>query len=505
MNLLSKRFVFWFLFSLLTVETLSFIGFFERNVAYLTFVLVALVALILTLKNLKYGLWFLAAELVIGSHGYLLYGGSVESGLSLRITLWLIVMAVWFMNVLFKPRSYFNYYKEIFLNSAYRKPLIGILLVLFISAILGYFNNENSLWLIEAKRWIFALILLPLLYVIRSRKDLIEIGVIILLSLAWSFFKTIFILYVFSHGFMPLMFEIYGWTRYSLLGEITRMNDGGFYRIFTQSHIFMIPAFLLAWLFSLKLPSIKNSLNLSLNKTWLRIIYGALVFSSMVIIVGLSRSFWLGLLGACLVTVFLLLIKYKPNLLSVIKNLGALLVTLVFSLLLLLLVVKFPFPQPTTEIDYSLLTDRVTKLDESAASARWFLLPVMWEGIKEAPLLGHGFGKTLTYYSTDPRVQESTVDGYYTTSAFEWGWLDIWLKTGLIGIFFTLWFIWLILKETYGLYKKSDNHEALIGLGLLGSTFALVVVHFFTPYLNHPLGMSYLIGLVLVLRVYNSK
>ncbi|HMB66045.1 MAG TPA: hypothetical protein VKO42_04160, partial [Patescibacteria group bacterium] len=120
-------------------------------------------------------------------------------------------------------------------------------------------------------------------------------------------------------------------------------------------------------------------------------------------------------------------------------------------------------------------------------SSRWNLLPKLWSEIKETPILGRGFGTTITYRSNDPRVLESTADGQYTTYAFEWGWLDIWLKLGFFGLFCYIFLIGKIILD--GLTNKDLFRSALIN-GVIVSLAVIAVINFFTPYLNHPLGLG---------------
>lgn len=165
---------------------------------------------------------------------------------------------------------------------------------------------------------------------------------------------------------------------------------------------------------------------------------------------------------------------------------GALLIALSGATLLLLLVARFPLPRPAP-IDWSAAAESRIAFEPAAAS-RWNLLPVMWTAIREHPILGSGFGHTVTYISNDPRIREVNPSGQYTTYALEWGWLDIWLKLGLIGL---IGIVGLIGKLSYTLWRyASNNRAALVALAVL---IVLATIHFFTPYLNHPLGLGILI------------
>ncbi len=169
-----------------------------------------------------------------------------------------------------------------------------------------------------------------------------------------------------------------------------------------------------------------------------------------------------------------------------------------------MIVAKFPYPTPSGDFSATgLLSDRATSITgEAAVSSRWSLLPALWSEIKTAPVLGKGFGATVTYKSSDPRVLEIDPTGKYTTYAFEWGWLDTWLKLGFFGV---LAYIVLIGKIVYDGIRLNlefrilnlEYNSAVIGL-VIGLS-VISVVSFFTPYMNHPLGIGYLIVVGVIL------
>jgi len=102
----------------------------------------------------------------------------------------------------------------------------------------------------------------------------------------------------------------------------------------------------------------------------------------------------------------------------------------------------------------------------------------------EAPLLGSGFGATVTYQSSDPRIVAST-GGSYTTSAFEWNYHDIIIKMGIFGLLAYGYLLWQILSALI----KTDPRRRI---WLVPAFFALVILNAVSPYLNHPLGIGYL-------------
>ena len=110
--------------------------------------------------------------------------------------------------------------------------------------------------------------------------------------------------------------------------------------------------------------------------------------------------------------------------------------------------------------------------------------------IKEHPILGSGFGAQVSYRSSDPRVLAQNPDGLYTTYAFEWGWLEHWIKFGIIGFGLMIVIVWRLGERIL----KTPAPDWM-RYGLFASLIALAVTHIFTPYLNHPLGLGYLMML----------
>ena len=475
---------------LVGIEILSYLGFVYPSLGMVIASLIIISVLIVSLKNINYGLILVLAELFIGSQGYLFSLTIEGTRISLRMALWIIVMTVWFANEVREYRNNKQYLIR-YQSLPYLRQLISIALVLGLGVIIGsVYNNDSSFFFLEAKRWLYIFILLPLLISFKLKEDIeklitVLVGAVIVLCL-----HSVALVYIFSHGFIPLVYNIYAWMRFDLLGEIT-LSAGGFYRVFMQSHIFLLPALGVSFILFLS----EWYRNKKKFNWYTLLLLKITVISGTLIIATLSRSFWLGLLVAGLVTGVLYIAITKPTLKVITQSFGISLGILIMSFLLFIIVVRFPLPRPTTELDPSLLSDRVSGSQAGIAS-RWSLLPVMWTEIKKSPLWGHGFGKTVTYHTSDPRITSTTIDGTYTTYAFEWGWLDMWLKFGLLGVCAFGWLLYSLLKDSLKLLEKN----VVMGSIILFSLVVLIVVHFFTPYLNHPLGFGYLSLVILFLH-----
>jgi hypothetical protein len=489
--------------SIAVLETLSFIGFKFDIINSLVFSLLVLATLGLSLYKLEYGIFIIIAELIIGSKGYLFSLQLFDVSLSIRIALWLIIMSVWSTKIFLK------------LIKGSTRPLANIIktktfqfhVPLFIFIIWGLVNGilqKNSFNNIfdDFNAWLFFLLLFPMTSVFLNYKydnkvrDLInKLSYLATASLLWVCAKTFFLLYIFSHNIFKITPSVYKWVRDTGVGEITQMQ-GGFYRIFFQSHIFVLLAFVsLVLLLSGKFSG--QTLNLKIFKTdkTFFFIYAFLVFLLSTTLINLSRSNWVGLIIGLSIIQVLIFVKYKIKKIALINV--HLIMIFIFSFLLIAAIVKFPFPNPASGFNAAeLIAKRAGQVSgEAGVSSRWALLPELFSGIKEHPLLGSGFGSTVTYKTSDPTVLKSSATGNYTTYAFEWGWLDIWLKLGVFGLSAYLYLLFGIF------FKTTDNSLKTPGLktAVVLSLASLATVNFFSPYLNHPLGIGFLLicGLIM--------
>ncbi len=126
--------------------------------------------------------------------------------------------------------------------------------------------------------------------------------------------------------------------------------------------------------------------------------------------------------------------------------------------------------------------------DAAGSSRRNQLLPLV-SAIAHHPVVGSGFGTSVTYVSQDPRIVAQHPDGQYTTTAFEWGYLDMILKFGLAGLVIYGYLVVLLV------YRLTTNPELPLGvkIGLIGGLVAIAVTSVVSPYLNHPLGIGYVV------------
>jgi hypothetical protein len=468
---------------MLAVELLSFTSFAHIDASPWIFGFVATSAIFLTVYRLEYGVMFLFGELIIGSLGKMFVLDIGGFDVTIRMLLWLTVMLVWLAHAL-RDR------KVLFFHSKLFKPYVGLAVIITWGILWGILQGNGLGGVFrDVNNYFYFVLIFPLYDVLsRSNESLRTIKVVILTSLAWLSIKTITLFYIFSHELFGLQDKLYDWSRYSRLAEITNIDPNLLTsRIFMQSQVWLVFGLfvLLGVLFGL----VKSK-----QKKYLSMISITMILIVSAITMSFSRSFWLAGVVSFMIMLFLLFINREK--IKQVLSFGAVSIGLVvLGIGLTIGVAVFPIPKGTMSAD--LLKDRAAKFSgEAAVSSRYAQIGPLLGSIKDHPVFGSGFGTSVTYESQDPRVLKNNPDGLYTTTAFELGWLEMWLKLGLIGVGFYLYLLWMIAK--FGLRNHKQNYLILGGVvGLI----AVALTHGVSPYLNHPLG----IGVVMLMSSIVDK
>ncbi|MFW0862341.1 MAG: O-antigen ligase family protein [Candidatus Komeilibacteria bacterium] len=462
--------LFWIL---IIVESISFWSYIKPELTVYAFVLLVGICLIASIRNIEWGIYMLLTEVFLSSHGRMLSLDIGGLAVSLRYGLFAAV---------FLASIYWLFRKDNFkhvLGRIYKyKSLIFLLIFIAIGIIQGVVINGFSTSFYDWNSYLF-LLLIPAFLMIKNTDFILNITRIIFIVANWLFIKTYIYLYVFSHHTdwldLSLLYKFFRDTR---VGEITYVTQN-FYRIFMPAQVFAAITFILV-VFVLIL---YKQGKLSVKDQWFA--YVTLFTSSLTVMASFSRSNWLGLAIALVFLFTYLLSKYKiPKL-----KLGAAIIMLT---VVLFINIGFMYTW-TGSWQQRIVSSRIDSLDEAAFSSRTAQLkPLLYE-IGKSPVWGYGFGKTVTYQSDDPRIKnEANPNGIYNTQAFEWGYLDIWLKMGLFGLLSYLGIIYgLLLKNLkYGHFEgKIQVLKAGFGIGLL----LICIISIFSPYMNHPLGFSMLL------------
>ena len=501
------------LIAIFLVEAMSLLGHFYPSVGLCAFVIFAILFFVFSFIKIEYGLLILLTELFIGSFGRLFVFEFADKDISIRMIFWLIFLTVWIgRQILFfiKKDKRLLTIKDLKNNKIFY--LYALLFIFIIWGLANAFLNNTSFANIffDFNAWAFFVLLIPIYEIFKhSEKFVDNLTQVFMASIIWLSIKTYILLFIFSHNILSLMPDIYTWVRDTRIGELTQTQEG-FTRVFFQSHIFVLVGVFVAAVFLLKYfqkfcknnNKIKKEFFVNLGfKTQVnkKLFFYFLLLSFFISInlISFSRSNWMGL--AIALFLFFIIVFRLLRIKKTLYFFGIFLLSGIFALFLIAFIVKFPYPNSENNFNAAkLLTERAkTVSGEAGVSSRWSLLPELWGEIKKAPVMGQGFGAEVTYKSSDPRVLEKNPDGLYTTYAFEWGWLDIWLKIGFLGflvyailIFIIIYkIIWPIIKERKFSLNSKNGFKLSLAVGLA----AIAVINFFSPYLNHPLGIGYLL------------
>lgn len=473
------------------LELFSFLTWYLPVLRLPAMIVLAFVAIFLARKDPRMLFGFLLLEMVIGSHGHLFFTDLGGFRLSLRMTLFGILAASWLARrlksrvpVLVRPDQ----------NRRIGMAMCFVILAVAWGSARGVMQGRGfGAVFADANAYAF-LLLIPIALDLLKERDVFEkIKQVCAGALLWLSVKSLLLAYLVSHHFGHFLSDLYLWQRKFWLTEITRLGDGGWVRVFAASDIFLIfgvfGAELLLW---------RGTKNRRLW-AWSAIIAAAFLLS-------LSRSLWLGVFGsAFLLTIpfFRLKLGGWHDLWIIAKRDAAL---LALGLAVIAGLVYVPLPERLTRGSLaSLFAARLTEGDDAAISSRWNMLPPLNKAIATSPILGSGFGATITYQSDDPRIHALYPGGVITTSAIEWQYLEIWLKAGLVGLLSVFFLLFSIGKETLAAFRTADQGgKEWLFVSLL-SLVAFMIVNVFTPYLNHPLGWMFLALIVAGSRAISSR
>lgn len=472
---------FWVsLIGILVTMILGFLAFGNILAVILT-ISSAIVAFVLTWKNVEHGLLFAFAELFSTSHGHLVSMQIGGFSFSMRMAIFAGVMVAWTIQWLTgRTRLELSLGRKQW--DLWPWALLGVAILL--GFIIGFLNNPALDVFKDGNAYGYLAYLLPIISVpwdALKRQHLLQIFAG---SAAAVSVVTFSLLYTYTHMPEPILRAIYTFVRDTRIAELTRIA-GDIFRIFLQAQFSIL---VMLFLFSS-----------SLIVFWKRpreraIIFYGLTLCLSILIISLSRSFWIGILAGGLVFTILVLKRRLWSFHEAIYFMPTKILIFLSSLAVLWIVIAFPVPPPADiSVFGDILKERTTEIDDSAISSRWNLLPEMMAVIGKDPIIGNGFGTKVAFKSDDPRVRAIYPDGKWRTYSFEWGWFDAWLKMGFLGPIALLWIGYTLIR---GLRANLKEENGWISLGLLCSLIALYVIHIFSPYLNHPIGIGFLLFLL---------
>jgi len=488
---------------------LSFLAYLFPILNSIIFWVIIIGTFALAIKKLEYGVFIVLTELFIGVKGYLFsfdFGGRFV--LSIRIALFAMVFLIW----LIKKAKTFEAGKYNFLYSKFFIPFSILTIFILIGFSTGLVNgNFAKNIFFDANGYFYLAFIFPIFDIIHNK---LKVRKLIQYLVAGSIAISILTFYV-SIGFTIMHQEarpgmagaksteqtleseeagefmishsifakeellsraffrnldtpkpyIYRWTQDTGMGEISYLT-GPFFRFFSAGQLYsaLVFIFLLAKFLQNKKIELKNNI--------FQLIVAA--FCGLAVITGFSRSLWIGVVFALIFLLFN--ISKKRALKIALYGIGIIsIIIIIFGTLL---------PQI-----YDLVGNRVGSIfqpkTEAAASNRYNVLTPAFEKIKQHPILGSGFGTTIEYTSV-------AFEKYGTVRvfSFEWAYLDTIIEIGILGLLAYIWFLYSIFKDGYKT-KEPDNKKLVICF--LAGIVLILFTNITTPFLNHPLGIGFVL------------
>ncbi|MCX6714877.1 MAG: O-antigen ligase family protein [Candidatus Uhrbacteria bacterium] len=456
---------------------LSMVGYFLHSSLFILGLL-GLVTLVATFRKLEYGLMIAFLELLSNAHGYILYDSIGSVRISARMTIFLGLFLGWGLAILLRRTS-------LQLRDTRYVPFLVLALAIGVGGMIGLTRRSTMEVFQDGNAYLYLAYLVP---IINVQWDSLKQRVVLQILAAATVFTTamsLFILYAFTHLSQSFLRVMYVYLRDIRFAEMTNIGMG-MYRIFEQTQVFAV---VFGFILLERVYQVQSRKDRCISIALLSVVFIA-------ILVGMSRSFLFGFIAAMLILGVWLVFGLKTSLRNWLLGIGSIIASIVIAIALIYSTVIFPFPHTRAAGEYltGVFGERAIGTDV-AVSSRWNLLHPMLDLIKADPILGNGFGQTVTFITDDPRIRAIHPDGSWTTTSMEWGWLELWLKMGILA---PLGFLAVFAYTAYAASSLLRSDKAWVGIWILEFMTFLYFTHFFSPYLNHPIGL----GLILLAIVF---
>ncbi len=450
------------------------------------FAIIVIGALIITKRSLVWGLAFAMLEIFVGGHGHLIDVSIGGTALGIRQGIFLAVMLGTLYHVVV------NYVRPRFVAER-DVPFVFLAVAIALGTISGFARNSVGAAFDDMNGYATFAYLLPVAMIVWTPEAKRVLLWTFALAATWVASSSLVFLFLFTHLSADGVWALYKFARDARLLEATMLsgpawlvsllpNGAWYFRVFEQGQFIVM-------MFTVLLCGVMMFVTKSWRERFALLVPMALMFA--VDIGGQSRSFWLGLL----VSLFLfgmVFLRERPTIQNIVRMKTVGMLAILVAVMSLWLVVVFPVPSRpdfTTSPFYRGQNDSTRDL---AVSSRWNLLGPMMTEIGKNPLWGSGFGTSVTYISDDPRLRAVNGTGEWTTYRFEWGYQDIWLKMGVPGLLAFGFYLVTILRAGYRSVVEREETRWLT-LSMACGVIALYVAHVFSPYLNHPIGLGFMV------------
>lgn len=450
------------------------------------FFIIVVATLIVTKRSLVWGLAFAMLEIFVGGHGHLIDVSIGGVTLGIRQGIFAAVMLGTLYHIII------NHIRPRFVAER-DLPFVFLFVAIVLGSISGFARNSMGAAFDDMNGYATFAYLLPVSMIVWSQEAKRILLWTFALGATWVALSSMVLLYAFTHLPVQGIWALYGFVRDARLAEVTILsgpawlvgmliNGPWYFRVFEPAQ-FTVIVFTLVLFGAL----------MFVAKDWRTRWMIAVPMTAMLAIdiSGQSRSFWLGLIVASAVLGITMLAE-KISVKDIMKAKAVGTVSLATALLMLWALVVVPAPPRPDLTNSPYYKGDSDDTRELAVSSRWNLLGPMMTEIGKNPLWGSGFGTPVTFISDDPRIRAMNGTGEWTTYRFEWGYQDIWLKMGIPGLLAFGFYFVTILRAAYRSFAHHDETRWLtmsLGAGII----ALFVAHIFSPYLNHPIGLGFMI------------
>ncbi len=452
----------------------------------LPFTVVVLAAIIVSCRSLVWGFSFALLEIIIGGHGHLIDVSLGGFAIGLRLGMFAAVMiGVAYHLIVRRVRPVWVLERDL--------PIFVIFGAVILGSMIGALHNPLGQVFDDANAYVTLGYLLPIAMIPWTNTGKRVVLWTFALGATWVAGSSLFLLYLFTHLNVENIWALYHFVRDARLAEVTLLsgpswlvatfpNGPWFFRVFEPAQAFVM-------LFTLVLCGMVCFMTTTWKSRYRIVLPLALMLA--VDLSGQSRSFWIGLFVGGIVLAGIVL-RDKPSFRNVVRMKATGVIAIILALLTMWIAIVFPVPSrpDLTNTPYYKGQDDDTR--NLAVSSRWNLLGPMMEKIQEAPVWGSGFGTTVTFISDDPRIRAMDPNGEWTTYRFEWGFQDIWIKMGIFGLFAFAYYLFSVLRAALRSVRSHDETRWLT-VSLAVGIIAIFAVHAFSPYLNHPIGLGFMI------------
>lgn len=262
---------------------------------------------------------------------------------------------------------------------------------------------------------------------------------------------------------------LYRWLRDTGHAEVTYLG-GRVFRVFSASSWFAVPLLLFLIAGAAREDDRRR---LRAGLVWIGVV-------GLIVVASYSRSFWLA--STVGLVVLLLSTPWKISRRIMLGLAG-------FLVVLSLLSVALP---PLRHVAAQRLSSTLHPTNDIATLDRVNLLHAIESRLAEHPWRGSGFGSHVTYPILVPGT---SLIQYVQVYLFEWTYLDLTVKLGLVGVSVILLFLGHLGLLFATAVKRFGTQDPLPSAAL-AAWAAFLAVNVTTPYINHPLGYATLALLV---------